>query len=57
MPDSPGDPTTAVYRNIQAGIVALLESARTAAARTINAQMTASYWEIGRRIVAGEQGG
>lgn len=45
------------YEDIQAGIVALLESARTSAARSVNALMTATYWEIGRRIVACEQGG
>jgi hypothetical protein len=27
------------------------------AARSVNALMTASYWEIGRRIVEFEQGG
>jgi len=49
--------TRAVYQDIQSGIVALLDSARTAAARSVNALMTASYWEIGRRIVGSEQGG
>ncbi|OUC15350.1 MAG: hypothetical protein B0A82_07545 [Alkalinema sp. CACIAM 70d] len=38
-------------------VTALMESARQAAARSINAIMTASYWEIGRRIVELEQGG
>ena len=47
----------AIYQDVQAGIVALLESARTSAARSVNALMTATYWEIGRRIVACEQGG
>jgi predicted nuclease of restriction endonuclease-like (RecB) superfamily len=46
-----------VYGDIQIGIVELLESARRAAARSVNALMTASYWEIGRRIVEFEQGG
>lgn len=45
------------YSGIHAGIVQLLESARHAAARSVNALMTASYWEIGRRIVLFEQGG
>ena len=45
------------YDGIQTGIVALLEAARAAAARNVNALMTASYWEIGRRIVEFEQGG
>lgn len=42
---------------IHSGIVALLDAARHAAARSVNALMTASYWEIGRRIVEAEQHG
>lgn len=45
------------YSDIRGGIVSLLESARRTAARSVNALMTASYWEIGRRIVEFEQGG
>lgn len=45
------------YTGIHGDIVALLEGARHAAARSVNAVMTASYWEIGRRIVEFEQGG
>ncbi len=45
------------YTAVHTGIVDLLESARRAAARSVNALMTASYWEIGRRIVEFEQGG
>lgn len=45
------------YNNIRAGIVELLNSARRAAARNVNALMTATYWEIGRRIVQSEQAG
>ena len=45
------------YGEIQAAIVALLETARRAVARSINAAMTATYWEIGRRIVEFEQCG
>jgi predicted nuclease of restriction endonuclease-like (RecB) superfamily len=45
------------YSGIHGEIVALLETARRAAARSVNALMTASYWAIGRRIVAFEQGG
>jgi len=44
-------PNTTDYDSIRSDIVALLESARHAAARSVNALMTASYWEIGRRIV------
>ncbi|WP_017364636.1 PDDEXK nuclease domain-containing protein [Methylococcus capsulatus] len=45
------------YAAVHADIVALLEAARRAAARSVNAVMTATYWAIGRRIVEGEQGG
>jgi len=45
------------YNNIRAGIVELLKAARSAAARRINSLMTATYWEIGRRIVMFEQAG
>jgi hypothetical protein len=45
------------YSGLLGGISALLESARRASARTVNAWMTATYWEIGRRIVEFEQGG
>ena len=48
---------SAVYGDVHSGIVELLEGARRAAARNVNALMTASYWEIGRRIVEFEQGG
>jgi predicted nuclease of restriction endonuclease-like (RecB) superfamily len=45
------------YDNIRTGIVELLKAARSAAARNVNSIMTATYWEIGRRIVQSEQGG
>ena len=38
-------------------VLALLEQGRQAAARSINALMTATYWRIGHRIVEFEQGG
>jgi predicted nuclease of restriction endonuclease-like (RecB) superfamily len=53
-PESP-DPTD--YAAVHAEIVALLEAARRAAARSVNAVMTATYWSVGRRIVEFEQGG
>ena len=56
----PALPTTAVgsnYEQILSGISELLESARRSAARAVNRFMTATYWEIGRQIVLGEQGG
>jgi len=45
------------YEDILAGMVELLETARRLAARAVNAVMTATYWEIGRRIVEWELGG
>ena len=45
------------YETVRAGIVDLLHAARSAAARNINSLMTATYWEIGRRIVHSEQQG
>ncbi|MBD2773361.1 PDDEXK nuclease domain-containing protein [Iningainema tapete] len=45
------------YENTLTDLIKLLEASRRAAARSINAIMTATYWEIGRRIVELEQGG
>ena len=45
------------YDGVLADIAALLEDARRAAARSVNAVMTACYWQIGRRLVEVEQGG
>lgn len=45
------------YVDVRSGIVELLNVARLTAARNVNAMMTASYWEIGRRIVEAEQKG
>ena len=53
-------PTTrkrGLYGDLVGGIVELLEDARHASARAVNALMTATYWEIGRRIVEYEQEG
>ena len=52
-----GAAVPAGYAGIHGGIVELLDAARQAAARSVNALMTASYWEIGRRIVEAEQQG
>ena len=49
--------SSAEYGGLIGGIAELLEVARRTAARTVNALMTATYWEIGRRIVEFEQGG
>src|SRR5882762_6156556 len=45
------------YDNVRAGIVELLKTAKSAAARNVNSIMTAVYWDIGRRIVESEQAG
>ena len=45
------------YAVIHGDIVALLEAARRAAARSVNAVMTATYWAVGQCIVIFEQGG
>lgn len=45
------------YATALDALVALMEAARRAAARSVNAIMTATYWEIGRRIVELEQRG
>ena len=45
------------YGAVCDSIVELLNAARQTAARNVNALITASYWEIGRRIVEAEQKG
>jgi predicted nuclease of restriction endonuclease-like (RecB) superfamily len=45
------------YDGLLSGLSNLLEDARRGAARTVNAILTATYWEFGRRIVEFEQGG
>ena len=45
------------YRAWSGGIAALLAEARRQSARSVNAILTATYWEIGRRIVAFQQQG
>jgi hypothetical protein len=45
------------YGGLLTGVVEVLERARRASARSLNTIMTATYWEIGRRIVEFEQGG
>src|ERR1017187_5131396 len=45
------------YNNIRAEIVDLLKPYRSAASLSVNAGMTPTYWEIGRRIVQSEQAG
>ena len=45
------------YDALLGEIAGLLEEARRTSARAVNALMTATYWEIGRRIVEFEQAG
>jgi hypothetical protein len=50
-------PKISGYETILSEVAELLESARRASVRATNAIMTATYWEIGRRIVEFEQRG
>lgn len=45
------------YDGLLSSVSGLLEQARYASARSVNAILTATYWEIGRRIVEFEQRG
>src|SRR5450759_4850494 len=45
------------YNGVLIGMVELLDAARRASARVVNSLMTATYWEMGRRIVEHEQRG
>lgn len=48
---------TADFEDLRDGIAHLLQEARRASARAVNVILTATYWDIGRRIVTFEQGG
>jgi hypothetical protein len=45
------------YGGFVAGLAELLEQSRRNAARAVNSVLTATYWEVGRRIVEFEQKG
>jgi hypothetical protein len=45
------------YNNILKDFVELLEAARHTSARAVNAVMTATYWQMGLRLVEIEQKG
>lgn len=45
------------YDGLLSGISDLLDAARRTVARKVNGILTATYWEIGRRIIEHEQGG
>jgi len=49
--------TVDTYTTVLSAVIELMEAARRATARSVNAIMTATYWEIGRRIVELEQRG
>ena len=61
MPDIMKQPRSKLalqgYDQLLSGIQRLLEEARHQVARSVNAILTATYWEIGRRIVEHEQEG
>ena len=57
VPKSATEPQVPGYNQILSSIAELLESARRAAARSVNALIPAAYWAVGRRIVEFEQGG
>ena len=48
---------TELYDGLLQGVVRLLEGARKTSDRSVSAIMTATYWEIGHRIVEREQEG
>jgi predicted nuclease of restriction endonuclease-like (RecB) superfamily len=52
-----GSVAPAGYDSVLTEVVRLLEDSRRASARAVNAVMTTTYWEVGRRIVEGEQAG
>jgi predicted nuclease of restriction endonuclease-like (RecB) superfamily len=45
------------YDAVLTDVIGLVKAARSAAVRSVNSVMTATYWAIGRRIVLAEQGG
>jgi predicted nuclease of restriction endonuclease-like (RecB) superfamily len=49
--------TLAGYDQLLADVARVIEEARRAAARSVNAVMTATYWLVGQRIVEHEQQG
>lgn len=59
MPDDafPKISDFAEYDDLLMDVSRLLEHARQSAGRAVNAVMTATYWQVGRRIVEQEQRG
>lgn len=50
-------PVVLGYDGLLSDVVLLIEQARHASARTVNAIMTSTYWQVGQRIVLVEQQG
>jgi predicted nuclease of restriction endonuclease-like (RecB) superfamily len=50
-------PQVVVYEDFLADVARMIEDARRAAARSVNAVMATTYWLVGRRIVEQEQKG
>lgn len=57
MSNKPTHKKPSGYTVVLSEITDLLEAARRGAARSVNTIMTATYWEIGRRVVEFEQKG
>ncbi len=57
VPRKAAVPKTEPYNAVLHRMAHLIEGARHASARAVNVLMTATYWEIGRRIVEHEQDG
>src|SRR3954464_14956218 len=55
--NTPSEVAPAGYDVLLGDVARVIEDARRAAARSVNAVMTATYWLVGRRIVEEEQGG
>jgi len=51
------DELNGAFDDLAMGLADLVSTARQQAARSVNAILTATYWEIGRRIVEFEQRG
>ncbi len=49
--------TLSGYDSVLKSVIKLIDEARHTSVRTVDAIMTATYWEIGRRIVEFEQSG
>jgi predicted nuclease of restriction endonuclease-like (RecB) superfamily len=58
MARKPAKPAVeADYTDLLARVAAVLEQGRRSAARSVNAVLAASYWQVGRHVVEHEQGG